>query len=271
METNENMENPNYFAIIPANVRYDDMLCANAKLLYGEITSLCNKEGYCWAKNSYFADLYKTTKKTISRWINILRDRGYIDVCMIRKEKSKEIDKRIIIISNKYPIDEIVNTPMDKLEDTICKNNNKVSTIEGYPMDKIKDTYRQKNQYPMDKNVQDNNTSINNTINNNIYSRVVDYLNQKTSKNFKSNSQKTQKLIHARLKEGFSLEDFQKVIDVKTKEWKNDKVMCKYLRPETLFGTKFEGYLNEIVEYTPNKDDDSFEEYKILERRFSNG
>ncbi len=100
---------------------------------------------------------------------------------------------------------------------------------------------------------------------------IVDYLNSKTSKNFKSNSQKTQKLIHARLKEGFSLEDFQKVIDIKTKEWKNDKVMCKYLRPETLFGTKFEGYLNEVVEYKPNKEDDSFEEYKILERRFSNG
>ncbi len=47
--------------------------------------------------------------------------------------------------------------------------------------------------------------------------------------------------------------------------------MCKYLRPETLFGTKFESYLNEVVEYKPNKEDDSFEEYKILERRFSNG
>ena len=242
MEENENKENPNYFAIIPADVRYDDMICANAKLLYGEITALCNKEGYCWAKNSYFAEIYKTTKKTISRWINSLKDRGYIEVSLIRKETSKEIDKRMISISNRYP------------------------------MDKIKDTYGQKSQYPMDKNVQDNNININNTINNNIiYSRVVEYLNQKTSKNFKSNSQKTQKLIHARLKEGFSLEDFQKVIDVKTKEWKNDKVMCKYLRPETLFGTKFESYLNEVVEYKTNKEDDSFEEYKILERRFSNG
>ena len=242
MQTNENKENPNYFAIIPADVRYDDMICANAKLMYGEITALCNKEGYCWAKNSYFADIYKTTPKTISRWINSLRKRGYLDVTIVYKAESKEIDKRIISISNRYP------------------------------MDKIKDTYRQKSQYPMDKNVQDNNININNTINNNIiYSRVVEYLNQKTSKNFKSNSQKTQKLIHARLKEGFSLEDFQKVIDIKTKEWKNDKVMCKYLRPETLFGTKFEGYLNEVVEYKPNKEDDSFEEYKILERRFSNG
>ena len=74
--------------------------------------------------------------------------------------------------------------------------------------------------------------------------------------------------INARLNNGFSLEDFKKVIDTKTNEWKNDKTMCKYLRPETLFVTKFESYLNEVVEYKDNNQEDSFEEYKELERRF---
>ncbi|MBO4815426.1 MAG: conserved phage C-terminal domain-containing protein [Clostridia bacterium] len=126
--------------------------------------------------------------------------------------------------------------------------------------------------YPMDTHTQEEKEQEEekNKLNY-IYSEVIEYLNQKTSKNFKSNNQKTQKFIHARLNEGFSLEDFKKVIDTKTKEWKNDKTMSKYLRPETLFGTKFEGYLNEVVEYKPNKEDDSFEEYKMLERRFSNG
>jgi DNA-binding PadR family transcriptional regulator len=68
-----------YYAIIPANVRYDADLTPNAKLLYGEITALCNEKGYCWAKNEYFAGLYNTSEKTITRWIKNLTDKGYIE------------------------------------------------------------------------------------------------------------------------------------------------------------------------------------------------
>ena len=251
----ENNENPNYYAIIPANVRYDDKICANAKLLYGEITALCNKEGFCWAGNEHFAELYKTTKETISRWIRQLKERDYIRVKIFYKQNSKEIDKRIIAISNQYPIDEKINT--------LCQNNQSIG------IDKKINTSYQKNQDPIDKNVKENITSINNKINNNIYSRVIDYLNQKTSKNFKSTSQKTQKLIHARVNDGFTIEDFQKVIDTKTKQWINDKTMCRYLRPETLFGTKFEGYLNEVIEEKPNNSDNCIEEYKEMEKKFN--
>jgi hypothetical protein len=73
-------ETPSYYAIIPANVRYDKKLCPNAKLLYGEITSLCNKEGYCWAGNAYFAKLYEVVNTTISEWIRKLREGDYIKV-----------------------------------------------------------------------------------------------------------------------------------------------------------------------------------------------
>lgn len=77
-----------------------------------------------------------------------------------------------------------------------------------------------------------------------IYKYIVDYLNQKTGKNFKVNSNKTKSLIKARLNEGFTKEDFVKVIDTKTNEWLKTK-MEQYLRPETLFSNKFEGYLNQ--------------------------
>lgn len=73
---------------------------------------------------------------------------------------------------------------------------------------------------------------------------VINYLNEKANKNYKSSTAKTKALINARAREGFELEDFKKVIDIKTREWKGSD-MERYLRPETLFGTKFEGYLNE--------------------------
>ncbi|EOU1739841.1 conserved phage C-terminal domain-containing protein [Clostridium perfringens] len=80
--------------------------------------------------------------------------------------------------------------------------------------------------------------------NNIIYSRVIDYLNSKTGKSYKSTTRKTQSLIKARIDEGFNEEEFFKVIDNKVSEWKGTEYE-KYLRPETLFGNKFEGYLNQ--------------------------
>lgn len=77
-----------------------------------------------------------------------------------------------------------------------------------------------------------------------IYLSVIRYLNEKTGKSFKASSKKTKSLIHARLKEGFMVEDFKTVIDKKCADWLADSKMNEYLRPETLFGTKFEGYLN---------------------------
>jgi len=80
-----------------------------------------------------------------------------------------------------------------------------------------------------------------------IYSAVVKKLNKKAGTNYKSNSKKTQQLIKARLNEKYTQEDFFKVIDNKVNEWQGDLKMCKYLRPETLFGTKFESYLQTII------------------------
>jgi hypothetical protein len=72
--------NKSYYAIIPANVRYNDNLTPNAKLLYGEITALCNEKGFCWATNSYFSELYKVDKRTISRWISQLEKNNHISI-----------------------------------------------------------------------------------------------------------------------------------------------------------------------------------------------
>lgn len=76
---------------------------------------------------------------------------------------------------------------------------------------------------------------------------IVGYLNETTNKNFKHTTNKTKSLIKTRLSEGFVVEDFKKVIDIKTSQWLNDEKFNKYLRPETLFSNKFESYLNEKI------------------------
>lgn len=101
--------------------------------------------------------------------------------------------------------------------------------------------------------------SIIDNKNNNIYSRVIDHLNEKASKSFKCTTKKTKSCIDARIREGFKEEDFLKVIDIKTKEWKDNPDMSKYLRPETLFGTKFESYLQQEI-----KQDQSEQQFKSL-------
>ncbi len=99
-------DKPNYYAIIPADVRYSS-LKPNAKLLYGEITALSNKLGYCFASNIYFAELYGVSKNTVSRWLSDLKKLGFITIQLERNER-KEIVKRIIGIYKKdvNPIDE---------------------------------------------------------------------------------------------------------------------------------------------------------------------
>lgn len=152
--------NKGYYAIIPANVRYDKDIPANAKLIYGEITALCNEKGYCWAPNGYFADLYEVSKVTVSRWIKALVDKGYISTEIEFKENSKEILHRYI---------KIVDTPINKKD-------------EGY-YQKDNEGINKNVKTPINKNVKENNTYINNTINN-------------TSDN-KKERKKERKVVHA--------------------------------------------------------------------------
>lgn len=208
-----------YYAIIPANVRYDENLIPNAKLLYGELTALCNERGYCWASNDYFANLYNVSKTSIKKWLKSLEDSGYIHREVKYKEGGKEIDTRWITIVT-HPREEKLPTP---------------------------------GQEKGPDNTTSFNTTFNNTSNKDIvgkpddvpYKKILNYLNERAGTRYRHSTKKNQTLIKARFKEGFTLEDFKTVIDIKTDEWMNNQEMSKYLRPETLFGTKFESYLNQ--------------------------
>lgn len=132
-------EIPNYYAIIPASVRYNNDLKATEKLMYGEISALSNKDGICYATNSYFAGLYNVEKETISRWIAHLKELGFVNLKIEYKPGTKEIIKRII---------EINGIPVKVDDDTYIPNN--------------QERYCVNHQEGIDKKVKENNTSINN-------------------------------------------------------------------------------------------------------------
>lgn len=223
-------EKPNYYAIIPANVRYDENLKLGEKMMYGEITALSNKTGTCYASNNYFARLYKVSPQAISKWIKSLEKYKYITITY--EKEGKLIVKRAI---------EMVSTDIDRVSTIVERGIN--CSLEGYQQE-----------------IKENNTSINNTSINNkeIYKEsweceeyvkhltkaLIEYLNEKVERSFKPTNEKTISLIRARLRDGFREKDFLDVIETKCEEWL-DTEMEKYLRPETLFGTKFENYVNQ--------------------------
>ena len=113
----------NFYAIIPAFVRYDKDLQPNAKLLYGEITALSNEKGFCWAENEYFANLYNVSKTSISKWISSLIKKQYITSEIVYKQGTKEIEHRYLRIVG-GGIEEKLNTPIEeKLKDNNTSNN----------------------------------------------------------------------------------------------------------------------------------------------------
>ena len=119
----------NFYAIIPAFVRYDKDLQPNAKLLYGEITALTNEKGFCWAENEYFANLYNVSKTSISKWISSLIKKQYITSEIVYKQGTKEIEHRYLRIVG-GGIEEKLNTPIEeKLKDNNTSNNNTLKEI----------------------------------------------------------------------------------------------------------------------------------------------
>ena len=226
---------------IPAEFWLDENLSIMEVVLLTEINSLDNEKG-CFASNAYLSNFFGLSKGRISQLVNQLKDKGYITVKYQRE--GKQIKQRVIRVVSQ--LNRGINFPKQPIK------NPKQGYLE---------------------NVKENSTSINNTVNStDIYSQaepdgvaektktIVGYLNEKTDSHYKATTPKTKQLVQARLKEGFSVDDFKTVIDKKTATWLKDSKMNKYLRPLTLFGTKFEDYLNEKVKGQPDKNDPYYTE-----------
>ena len=220
---------------IPKEIWLNKDLTFQEKIILVEIDSYDDGQVGCFATNKHFVNNFGINSSRISQIIQSLQRKNYITITY--DFNGKEIIKRYLHINRPpYP----PKDGMSKINIGMLKNEMGVCQFDkgGYV-----------------KKLKDNNTNnINNTNINNIYSpakaeqipyeEIIDYLNLKIDAHYKSTTQKTKDSIKARFNEGFKLEDFKKVIDKMTMEWKDNNKMKVYLRPETLFGTKFESYLN---------------------------
>lgn len=124
---------PGYYAVIPADVRYDSRLPASAKLLYGEISALIGSDGFCYASNQYFSKLFGLAEESVSRLIAKLEGAGHIVRELVRDDAGQIVQRRLYL---------------------------RVSAPVVHPVDKNVNTSPQNNQEGIDKNVKDTNLSI---------------------------------------------------------------------------------------------------------------
>jgi hypothetical protein len=174
------MKEVNYYAVIPAEVRYSKM-SANAKLLYGEISALANKEGYCWASNKYFADLYEVTETSVSLWIKQLRDKGFIE-CEIKDNFERKIF----------------------LKGVLKKVNGGIKKIKGGVLKKVK--------HNNTSNIKLNNT-YNTSEQSSQVSEVIKYFEKLDAKNKLAYGNKTQRKACEVLLKEYGIEKTQNAID----------------------------------------------------------
>lgn len=233
----DKVRNENFIAIQGWMVN-DLKLKGNELIIYAIIYGFSQTDGQTFNGSlQYLADWTNSTKQGVIKNLKSLVDKGFIE----KKEKIVNNIKFCEYYSTK------LNGVLNKVEQGIKQS-----------LTPIKQSLTGGIKQSLPNNIDINN--IDNNINNNIediyspveaeqdklpYKKIIDYLNLKTGSSYKHTTRKTKELIKARFNEGFTANDFKIVIDKKCMEWLNDKNMSKYLRPETLFGTKFESYLNQ--------------------------
>lgn len=190
---------------IPKEVWLDTRLNALEKIILTEIDSLDSSDRGCWASNKHIAEFCQCSETKVSTAISKLIKLGYLYVQAF-DGRQRELKSRL---SKSVRQDaKSCNSAFEDVQESNTYKNTK-----------------------------------NNTKNKELYIAIIARLNEKAGTAYRPSSKATQGHINARLAEGYTVEDFYTVIDKKCAEWKGGK-MEQYLRPETLFGSKFENYLN---------------------------
>jgi uncharacterized phage protein (TIGR02220 family) len=239
---------------IPIEIFANPNLKIIEKNILAQIHALNNSERGCFASNSFFSKRFNISKGRVSQIFSKLKKAGYIEIKYIYSGNAISERKTTVVYSK-------LNRDVSKLKGVFSKLKGGIYSAKGGYLENAKDnniteqyitnnitniinsqafkTYLEKNNLELKQN-----TSASGN-NKETIKEIISYLNQKADKNFKTSTKATQSKINARLKEGFEFSDFKKVVDLKVSQWKGSPKMDGYLRPETLFGTKFESYVNE--------------------------
>lgn len=214
------------------------------KMIYIVLIRYSDEESCCFPSYKTISKKAGCSERQVSNVLKSLEEKGLLIRKNRKRKGSNEKESNLyILLSAKQEVQHTMpNVRNEVLNPTACgavhvRNevlSNKTNINKTNLTNNIYSSAEQKEEKTKDKE---------------IYKRIVDYLNKTSDKSFKSTTKKTISLIDARLKEGFTEEEFYKVIDNKVLNWLDDDKMNAYLRPETLFGNKFESYLNE----TPKK------------------
>ena len=213
-------------------------LKGNELLIYAIIYGFSQTEDQTFNGSlQYLADWTNSTKQGVTKNLKALVEKGYI----IKEDKYINNVKFCEYYATKF--NTVYNSVVQGMQQSLTGYTTKFNTGM---------------QQSLTNNINDN---IINKLDNIIelkdnvpYQEIVNYLNNSAGTNYRASSKKTRELIKARINEGYTLEDFRVVIEKKTRDWINDNKMKAYLRPETLFGTKFEGYLNQPEKELTTKD-----------------
>ena len=131
-------EKPNYYAILTSEVRYSKALTPNAKLLYAEITALCNMNGKCTASTEYFCRLYEVSKVSVQKWLKNLEDNNHIRRVNKYKLHSKQIECRVITLVNVPSKEKLSDNTNINITNTNLTDSNKKAFFKKPTLDEVK-------------------------------------------------------------------------------------------------------------------------------------
>ena len=237
---------------IPAEIVFDEELTLQEKWLVANIFNLKS----CFATNSYLAKLLGVgSDRRVRQIISKLVSAGKIESTVIRNPITNEVEKRILRLTNSYRA-KIFDVQIEESFPTPQEESFPTPQEESFPTLRKEVSHINKRDKNKKENKKDNILSCKHDDGSQAdqVQEIICYLNSKMNTHYKPTTASTVKKIKARLKEGFSVDDFKTVIDKKYDDWAGDDKMVAYLRPDTLFGTKFESYLNQqVADYSKAK------------------